>query len=288
MIKKAIIELDGTRDRRELYIVLFEFIMNNICKKTNNKFRPYHDKIRIAFRDNENHCNTKSNIVISFAMNEENTELVAIYGRNDKEYIFSKTQYRYDEIPNTEPIIIPCAKGDISNTLSIYGHIIDFVFKEKSLLDYKCTKIAVFLDMCYDENIEYQDVVEGMNVAQRVKRNYALDEIRFKFNRHIPIDYKFSRTIVFNQGDPEYEATFTMNMYCFGVYDYDGDYLLMIEYLERDPNNGFNPAYDSNIVGTPDNFTEALTAYMDMFKKAQTAFKPDTDKYESLILSRIY
>lgn len=288
MIKKAIIELDGTRDRRELYVVLFEFIMNNICKKANNKFRPYHDKIRIAFRDNGNHCNTKSNIVISFAMNNENTELVAIYGRNDKEYIFSKTQYRYDEIPNTEPIVIPCAKGDINNTLSIYGRIIDFVFKEKSLLDYKCTKIAVFLDMRYDENIKYQDVVEGMNVAQRVKRNYALDEIRFKFNRHIPIDYKFSRTIVFNQGDPEYEATFTMNMYCFGIYDYDGDYLLMIEYLSRDPNNGFNPAYDSDIVGTPDNFVEALTAYMDMFKKAQTAFKSDTDKYESLILSRIY
>lgn len=286
MIKQAIIELDGTRDRRELYVVLFEFIMNNICKKTDNKFRPYHDKIRIAFRDDENHCSTKSNIVISFAMNEENTELIAIYGRNDKEYIFSKTQYRYDEIPHTIDLVDP--KDDISRTLSVYGHIIDFVFKEKSLLDYKCTKIAVFLDMCYDEMIKYQDVAEGMDVTQRVKRNYALDEIRFKFNRHIPIDYKFSRTIVFNQGDPEYEAIFTMNMYCFGVYDYDGDYVLMIEYLERDPNNGFNPTYDSNIIGTPDNFTECLNSYMDMFKKAQTAFKPDTDKYESLILSRIY
>lgn len=288
MIKKAIIELDGTRDRRELYEILFEFIENDICAKGNNNFRPYHDKIRIAFRDDENHSNTKSNIVISFAMNEENTELVAIYGRNDKEYIFSKTQYRYDEIPNTEPIIIPYANCDISNTLSIYGHIINFVFKEKSLLDYKCTKIAVFLDMCYDENIKYQDVTEGMNVAQREKRNYALDEIRFKFDRHIPIDYKFSRTIVFNQGDPEYEATFTVNMYCFGVYDYDGDYVLMIEYLGRDPKDGFNPAYDSTIVGTPYNFVEALTAYMDMFKKAQKAFKSDTDKYESHILSRIY
>lgn len=283
MIKRAIIELeDGLMDRQKLYKVLFEFIENNIC----NKCRPYHDKIRIAFRDNENHCNTKSNIVISFAMNNENTELVAIYGRNDKDYIFSKTQYRYDEIPHTINLLE--SKGDINNTLSFYGHVIDFVFKEKSLLDYKCTKIAVFLDMCYDEMIKYQDVAEGMNITQRVKRNYALDEIRFKFARHIPIDYKFSRTIIFNQGDPEYEATFTMNMYCFGVYDCDGDYVLMIEYLERDPKNGFNPAYDSTIIGTPDNFAEALTAYMDMFKKAQTAFKSDTDKCESLILSRIY
>lgn len=280
MIKRAIIELDGRMDRRKLYGVLFEFV-NNIY----NKCRPYHDKIRIAFRDNENYCNTKSNIVISFAMNNENTELVAIYGKNDKDYIFSKTQYRYDEIPHTNLL---GSKGDINNTLSFYGHVIDFVFKEKSLLDYKCTKIAVFLDMCYDEMIKYQDVAEGMNITQKVKRNYALDGIRFKFTRHIPIDYKFSRTIIFNQGDPEYEATFTMTMYCFGVYDCDGDYVLMIEYLGRDPKDGFNPAYDSTIVGTPDNFVEALTAYMDMFKKAQTAFKPDTDKYESLILSRIY
>ena len=286
MIKQAIIELDGTMDKRKLYEVLFEFIENNICKKTDNKFRPYHDKIRIAFRDNENHCNTKSNIVISFAMNEENTRLIAIYGRNDKDYIFSKTQYRYDEIPNTIDLVD--SKDDISHTLAVYGHVIDFTFKELSSLDYKCTKIAVYLDMCFDEMIKYQDVAEGMNITQRVKRNYALDEIRFKFARHIPIDYKFSKTIVFNQGDPEYEATFIMNMYCVGVYDYDGDYVLMIEYLGRDPNNGFNPAYDSTIIGTPDNFTDALTEYMDMFKKAQTAFKSDTDKYESLILSRIY
>lgn len=282
MIKKAILELDGLTDRRRLYEVLFEFIGNNIC----NKCSPYHDKIRIAFRDNENHCNTKSNIVISFAMNNENTELIAIYGRNDKDYIFSKTQYRYDEIPHTINLLE--SKGDINNTLSFYGHAIDFIFKEKSLLDYKCTKIAVFLDMYCDEMIKYQDVAEGINITQRVKRNYALDEIRFKFNRHIPIDYKFSRTIIFNQGDPEYKATFNMSMYCFGVYDYDGDYVLMIEYLERDPKNGCNPVYNSTIVGTPDNFTEALTAYMDMFKRAQTAFKPDTDEYESLILSRIY
>ncbi len=280
MTKRAIIELDGRMDRRKLYGVLFVFV-NNIY----NKCRPYHDKIRIAFRDNENYCNTESNIVISFAMNNENTELVAIYGRNDKDYIFSKTQYRYDEIPHTNLL---GSKGDINNTLSFYGHVIDFVFKEKSLLDYKCTKIAVFLDMCYDEMIKYQDVAEGMNITQKVKRNYALDEIRFKFIRHIPIDYKFSRTIIFNQGDPEYEATFTVNMYCFGVYDCDGDYVLMIEYLGRDPKDGFNPAYYSTIVGTPDNFVEALTVYMDMFKKAQTAFNPDTDKYESLILSRIY
>lgn len=166
MIKKAIIELDGTRDRRALYGVLFEFVGNNICCKC----RPYHDKIRIAFRDSENYCNTKSNIVISFAMNNENTELIAIYGRNDKDYIFSKTQYRYDEIPHTINLLE--SKGDINNTLSFYGHVIDFVFKEKSLLDYKCTKIAVFLDMCYDENIKYQDVAEGMNVAQRVKRKH--------------------------------------------------------------------------------------------------------------------
>ena len=283
MIKRAIIELeDGLMDRHKLYKVLFDFIGNNICIKC----RPYHDKIRIAFRGNGNYCNTKSNIVISFAMNKENTELVAIYGRNDKDYIFSKTQYRYDEIPHAINLLE--SKGDINNTLSFYGHVIDFVFKEKSLLDYKCTKIAVFLDMCYDEMIKYQDVAEGMNITQRVKRNYTLDEIRFKFIRHIPIDYKFSRTIIFNQGDPEYEATFTMNMYCFGVYDCDGDYVLMIEYLGRDPKDGFNPAYDSTIVGTPDNFVEALTAYMDMFKKAQKAFKSDTDKCESLILSRIY
>lgn len=281
MIKRAIIELDGRMDRHKLYGVLFEFV-NNIY----NKCRPYHDKIRIAFRDNENYCNTKSNIVISFAMNNENTELVAIYGRNDKDYIFSKTQYRYDEIPHT--INLSETKGDINNTLSFYGHAIDFVFKEKSLLDYKCTKIAVFLDMCYDEMIKYQDVAEGIDITQRVKRNYALDEIRFKFARHIPIDYKFSKTIIFNQGDPEYKATFTMSMYCFGVYDCDGDCVLMIEYLNRDPKSGFNPVYDSTIVGTPDNFIDALTSYMKLFKQAQKAFKSDADKYESLILSRIY
>lgn len=291
MIKQAIINLDGIKDKLKLYEILYEFIENDIYKNLKDSFLLYHDKIRIAFRDEGNYCRVKSNIIISFAQNEEDNGITLLYGKNDTDYIFSKTQYRYDGVPNTINIW-PDSKNsyfiNATKKLSIFGHIIDFVFEQLLALDYKCTKIAVFLDMCFDEEIKYDDAADGMDISQTVKRNYVLDEIKFKYDRRLPIDYKFSKTIIFNKDDPEYEVKFTMAMYCIGVYDYTGEYTLMIEYLDRTPDNNFNPEFNSTIIGAPNDFRQCLSSYMTMFKKVSKAFKPDTDKYESLILSRIY